>query len=260
MATVQAHTHVLESQPIRESLAHSDFDFADLKNGRVTIYLILPADRLDTTFTRWLRLLIQQAITVNARNIEVKPAKSVLFLLDEMAALGRLEKVHQAFGLMRGFGMQLWGIVQDLSQLEENYGKGWQSFMANSGVLQYFGSRDEKTASYFSKLTGMATVQDTGWSFARGTSSSSGLQGGSSGSSTTETWTYSDKQRSLAFPDELMRLNGRSQLLIIENMNPIAADKTLWDEDGDLSSRGFNLHEAARGANDDAPELRSAAE
>ncbi|MDQ7079022.1 MAG: type IV secretory system conjugative DNA transfer family protein [Robiginitomaculum sp.] len=73
-----------------------------------TIYLVLPSDGLNA-FSRWLRLLIQQAITVNARNIELKPAKPVLFLLDEMPALGRLSMVEQAYGLMAGFGIQLWG-------------------------------------------------------------------------------------------------------------------------------------------------------
>ena len=39
-------------------------------------------------------------------------------MLDEMSALGRLAMVEPANGLMTGFGMQLWGVVQDLSQLE----------------------------------------------------------------------------------------------------------------------------------------------
>ena len=61
--------------------------------------------------------------------------------------------------LMAGFGMQLWGIVQDLSQLERIYAQGWQTFIGNSGVLQYFGSRDLKTAEYFSKLCGVTTIE-----------------------------------------------------------------------------------------------------
>ena len=124
----------------------------------MTVYLVLPADRLET-FGRWLRLLVQQAITVNARNIEAKPDKPILFLLDEMAALGRLTMVEQAFSLMAGFGMQLWGIVQDLSQLDRIYDKGWETFIGNSGVLQYFGSRDHKTAEYFSKLCGVKPLK-----------------------------------------------------------------------------------------------------
>ena len=115
-ASAQAHTHFLDSPRIRASLAASDFQFEDLKAKKLTVYLILPADRL-STFNRWLRLLIQQAITVNARNIGEKPAKPILFMLDEMPTLGRLPSVEQAYGLMAGFGMQLWGIVQDLSQL-----------------------------------------------------------------------------------------------------------------------------------------------
>ena len=83
-------------------------------------------------------MLIQQAITVNAHNIDEKPEKPVLFILDEMAALGKLIMIELAYGLMAGFGIQFWGIVQDFSQLESLYGKGWQSFVANTGMINYF--------------------------------------------------------------------------------------------------------------------------
>ena len=46
----------------------------------------------------------------------------MLFLLDEFAALGRLEPVERAMGLMAGYGMQLWSILQDLHQLRATYG------------------------------------------------------------------------------------------------------------------------------------------
>lgn len=78
LATLQSQTHFLDSPRMRESLSRSDFSFGDLKTKPMTIYLVLPSDKLDT-FGRWLRLLIQQAITANARDIETKPAHSVLF-------------------------------------------------------------------------------------------------------------------------------------------------------------------------------------
>jgi type IV secretion system protein VirD4 len=112
LASAQAQTHFMDSGRIRECLSSSDFKFEDLKTEAMTIYLVLPSDRLNA-FGRWLRLMIQQAITVNARNIEVKPVRPVLFLLDEMPALGRLTMVEQAYGLMAGYGIQMWGIVQD---------------------------------------------------------------------------------------------------------------------------------------------------
>jgi len=253
LASLQSHTHFLDSPRIRESLSVSDFRFEDLKTSRMTVYLVLPADRLDT-FGRWLRLLVQQAITVNARNVEVKPAKPILFLLDEMAALGRLTMVEQAFGLMAGFGMQLWGIVQDLSQLDRIYDKGWETFIGNSGVLQYFGSRDQKTAEYFSKLCGVTTVpkfsltRAIAEAFGRSWSSTSGGQGsGSSTRGSNSSTTYSDSatldvvQRHLAFPDELMVLRDNKQLVMIENFNPIPAKKVVWHQDEKLKALGINI-------------------
>lgn len=232
LATAQSHTNVLDSPRILDSLSGSDLSFADLKAKPSTVFLILPADRLDT-YGRWLRLLVQQAILVNARNIDAAPARPILFLLDEMAALGRLSMVEQAFGLMAGFGMQLWGIVQDLSQLRRLYGDGWETFIGNSGVLQYFGSRDRMTAEYFSALCGVSTV----WNISTAVSTAMGGGGGGSESRTT-----SSAQRALAFPDELMTLRQDRQLLLIESGYPIMARKTLWYADPELRSLGNNLH------------------
>ena len=244
LSSLQSHTHFLDSPAIRESLSKSDLRFEDLKKKKMTVYLVLPADRIDA-FGRWLRLLIQQAITVNARNIETKPEKPILFILDEMAALNRLTMVEQAYGLMAGFGMQLWGIVQDLSQLEKIYGKGWETFIGNSGVLQYFGSRDHKTAEYFSKLCGVTTIVKFSITnaIARAFSSSTGQGGGNSSSSTThsDSTTLDVAQRSLAYPDELMVLRDNKQLILIENFNPIPGKKVTWYDDADLKTLGKNL-------------------
>jgi len=238
----------------------SDFRFEDLKSKKMTVYLVLPADRLEP-FKRWLRLLIQQALTVNARNIAIRPDKSVLFLLDEMPALGHLTMVEQAFGLMAGFGIQLWGICQDIPQLTRAYGASWESFVGNSGVLQYFGSRDYKTADYFSKLCGVTTVQKvsfahaigralswvTGHSSSYSSAGSTSSSSSSSSSSVNESWTYTEDlaQRQLIFPDELMILRDNRQLLIIENCNPINPDngrKIVWHADQRFSDLGVNLH------------------
>ena len=46
LASVQAETHFPDSARILESLSVSDFKFEDLKTTPMTIYLVLPADRL----------------------------------------------------------------------------------------------------------------------------------------------------------------------------------------------------------------------
>jgi type IV secretion system protein VirD4 len=236
LSSAQAQTHFLDSPILRASLSRSDFRFEDLKEKPTTVYLVLPADRLEP-FGRWLRLLIQQAITVTARNITVRPARPILFMLDEMAALGRLTMVEQAYGLMAGFGMQLWGIVQDLSQLHRVYGDGWQTFIGNSGVLQYFGSRDKMTAEYFSDLCGVSTVQTLSSSISRAFSSSA--QGGSS--SVTTSHNHGETQRKLIMPDELMRVASSVQLLLVENLDPIGGWKSNWFDDARFRGLGVNL-------------------
>jgi type IV secretion system protein VirD4 len=210
----------------------------------MTVYLILPADRLQT-FNRWLRLLIQQAIMVNARNITQKPENPILFMLDEMPALGRLPSIEQAYSLMAGFGMQLWGIVQDLSQLARVYGEtGWQTFISNSGVIQYFGSRDKMTAEYFSSLCGVSTIEvhNISWAIGKAISAATGSAGGGTNSSWTRTNGVNEAQRQLAYPDELMVLKENQEIIFVENLDPIAAEKVVWYKDAELRQLGVNLH------------------
>ncbi|MCV6576794.1 MAG: type IV secretory system conjugative DNA transfer family protein [Cohaesibacter sp.] len=244
MATLQSQTHFLDSPRVRDSLIKSDFSFADLKTKSMTIYLVIPSDKLDS-HGRALRLFIQQALMINARNIEIQPERPVLFILDELPALGYLSMVEKAFGLMAGYGIQIWAIAQDYSQLKRIYRDGWETFISNAGVIQYFGSRDKFTAEYFSSLCGVKTV----WSFSSaigktfGRSTSSGQSASTSESvSDSETAAYTTAQRQLAYPDQLMRMDKGKQLLFVENMNPIIADKVPWFEDAELHDKGVNLH------------------
>ena len=138
--------------------------------------------------------------------------------------------------------MQLYGVVQDLGQLKRIYGDGFETFIGNSGVIQYFGSRDRMTADYFSALCGETTVWNFSTAISRTFGSSSGKDGGSSSSGTGNTDTTAAAQRKLAYPDELMRLPHDKQVAFIENMNPIIATKVPWYEDNALKSKGVNLH------------------
>lgn len=236
LATAQANTHIFDSPRLRENLLASDFKFEDLKRNPTTIYLVLPADRL-STFGRWLRLMIQQAMLVNARDIATQPAKPVLFVLDEMAALGRLAMVEQAYGLMAGFGLQILGVVQDLSQLKRIYGDAYEGFIANSGVVSYYGSRDRITAEYMSALCGETTV----WSLTTAIARTFGRSQTGSSTSEATTDTTAATQRKLFYPDELMRLGAKRGLLFMGNLDPIIHSRQAWFDDPVLKPLGRNL-------------------
>ena len=230
ISTAQSNTHFLESPKITESLGTSDFRFADLKTGErpVTVYLVLPLDRL-STFNRWLRLIITSALIDLTRTPADPERPPVRVILDEFAALEKLTLIESAYATMAGLGVQLWAVTQDLSQLMRLYGdKGWQSFISNAGVFQYFGSRDFETAKYAEHLTGMTTLTKRSISFGKNWGSSRSARGGSSSSGGSETINHDDVQRPLAYADQMMTLDRDQQVLFIENRHPIMARKYWW--------------------------------
>lgn len=66
LSSAQRHTHLLDSPRMVAAMARSEFRFGDLRNGTATVFLVLPPDRL-AAYSRWLRLLVAQAIQELAR-------------------------------------------------------------------------------------------------------------------------------------------------------------------------------------------------
>ena len=134
-----------------------------LKLKPTTIYLCLPAMRMGT-HARWLRLMIFLALTVMERTPE-KPKEPVLFVLDEFPVLGHMQPIETAAGLMAGYGVKLWTIVQNLGQLKQHYDKSWETFFANAGVVTGFGVIDQESQRALSAKLGklrMTTQVPTG--------------------------------------------------------------------------------------------------
>jgi type IV secretion system protein VirD4 len=85
---------------------------------------------------------------------EEKPPVPVLFVLDEFPVLGHIEAIETAAGLMAGFGVKLWTIIQNVGQLKRHYEKSWETFVANSGMLTAFGVADQESLVELSKKLG----------------------------------------------------------------------------------------------------------
>ncbi|HML42904.1 MAG TPA: type IV secretory system conjugative DNA transfer family protein [Hyphomicrobium zavarzinii] len=217
LSAAQRHTHFLDSPRMVAVLGRSDFRFADLKHRNVSVFLVLPPDRL-STYSRWLRLIVSQSLTDMARD-PAKPAAPVLYLLDEFAALGHLAPVERAMGLMAGYGVQLWPILQDVHQLRATYGQRAGTFLSNAGVLQVFGVNDHDSARLVSDLLGQETVVFQTMSRA--------LDSEKSGISYGEQHTA----RPLLTPDEVRNLPQHLELLFLAGKRPIVAGKLAYYAD-----------------------------
>jgi type IV secretion system protein VirD4 len=159
VSTAISQTSFLDDPAIAASLEASDFDFADLKTKRMTVYLILPA-RFLSAHARWLRLMVVSTLDT----LTMTPAGDgfpVLLLLDEFAQLGHLSAVENAMGMAAGYGIQLWCILQDLNQAKNIYGDRHETFLANAGIVQIFTPNDLTTADYFSKRSGLRSVRSS---------------------------------------------------------------------------------------------------
>lgn len=217
LTTLHRSLNLLNSPALSSILQKSDVDFYNLKDQPTTVYLTLPANRLHT-HSLWLRLMLSSIIN------QLSDARSspypVLFLIDECATLGRLEILETAVGLMRGYGMKMWLIFQDLPQLQGIYKERWSSFISNSGIKQFFNVNDTITADFVSSYLDKQTIYTRSESI-----SAHGQLPGSS---------YAAIGRPLLFPDEVRRMDKKSQILFYEGLRPVHAKKVRYFENDEL--------------------------
>ena len=153
ISTAVEQTAFLDSKPMRDHFAASDFaTLRALKRRRTTIYLVLPASRMATHF-RWFRLIITQAMAA-LENEPLNGRDPVLFVLEEFPQLGHMRQLEAAAGLMAGYDVKLWAVIQDLSQLRSQYPNSWETFLGNAGIVEAFGNTDGTTLEYLSKRLG----------------------------------------------------------------------------------------------------------
>ena len=231
------HTEFLDSPLIEDALGEltdrGSYNLRNLKtNGNVAIYMILPPHYL-ARYVRVLRLWVTMAMAAMTRTKD-KPADGcpVLFMLDEMAQLGTLDMMRQAVSLLAGYGMSIWMVWQDLSQLKMLYEHDWPSFIANAKIQQFFGINDHETAKFVSEMLGAATVSVE--TKAKGTS---GHRLAPINLQSNQSTTLSEVQRNLLNPDEVRRLNRKSMLMFVQGIPPILTERLTYYEDSMFTGR-----------------------
>ncbi|WP_428409085.1 type IV secretory system conjugative DNA transfer family protein [Hyphococcus sp.] len=222
LSTAIVQTDFLDSPAMAKVLSHSDFTLADIKNTPCTIYLSLPAGRMGT-HSRWLRLMIALTIEAMERN-RARPEHPALIIMDEFHVLGPMSVIERAAGLIAGFGVRLWPVLQDLTQLKRDYPESWETFLGNAGLTQWFGLNDLTTLEYLSKRLGQTTLE----SVSQGEISMAQAANGYSGKSTTRQ--VVDLMSAEEIGRYFSRQSGR-QLVLWPGTDPIALSRTDYDRD-----------------------------
>ena len=119
--------------PLAAVTESSNFDPADMRHERITLYLIGDSDRQEACAS-WLSLTVSAIVNTCAQ--EPGPT-TVTFLIDELANLPYMAVIPKALTLYAGKGVQLWGLCQGRAALRS---KGYNdhtisNFESQSGVL-----------------------------------------------------------------------------------------------------------------------------
>lgn len=198
VAEAQSFLTLYSDPVIGANVRSSDFDLADLRNGRTSLYLVVqPAHKKRLrTLTR---LILTQILLALMDTHEHVTEPRVLIMLEEVAEIGALDIIATALGLGRGYGLKVYLIAQDLSQLETAWGSKSKTLIANCAIRIASAPNDVATAELLSKMCGMMTVRHTIRNY-----SGSRLSVLLPHMMTTE----QDTQRPLVTPDEVMRIPG----------------------------------------------------
>lgn len=157
-ATAVAQLAFLEVGGIADFLSGNDFDFGDLRKEPMTIYCMIPPDKLDT-YNRFTRLMVQCFFNKMAQSPTALD-RPVLALLDEQAKLRYMEIIETSVALLRGYKVRVWSIFQDINQIKSIYKDAWETFISNAGVVQVMTPNDATTAEYISKRIGNETITE----------------------------------------------------------------------------------------------------
>lgn len=208
--------------------SRSDWRIADLVDiaSPTNLYLVVPPSDINRT-KPLIRLILNQIGRRLTEELRPASRQRLLLMLDEFAALGRLDFFESALAFMAGYGIRSVLIAQSLNQIEKAYGAN-NSILDNCHVRVTFATNDERTARRISDALGTATEQRDQKNFA-GHRLSPWL--------THLMVSRSETARPLLTPGEIMQLPPSDAIVMVSGFPPIRAKKVRYFEDQRLQER-----------------------
>lgn len=205
----------------------NDFDLRELRKERMTIYLGIAPGSLDR-LGRLLNLFFQQVLELNTRELPAQNPElkfQTLLLMDEFAALGRVNTLMKGLTFSAGYGLRLLPIIQSPAQIRDIYGHdAAETFMDNHALRVIFTPKSNKDAKEISEMLGDTTVS--------GKTKSRNVAGRES-----KSVSVSDQRRALLLPQELRSLGRDKQIIILENCPPILCHKVRYYQEKTFKAR-----------------------
>ncbi|WP_299960846.1 type IV secretory system conjugative DNA transfer family protein [uncultured Roseobacter sp.] len=216
-STITANLGLFANPMLDRATSASDFDFADLRKRRMSIYVGITPNNLGR-LGPLLNLFFQSCVDANMQELpETNPAlkHKVLLCMDEFAAVGELPSFKRGIGYFAGYGLTVLTIIQTPAQLSDIYGTdGAAAYMDNAGVEIVFTPKSLKEARNLSERFGTHAMESSSTSKSKHLIDSKGT-----------TVSISEQKRALMMPQELLAMDQSKVLVIIAGHPPVKANK-----------------------------------
>jgi type IV secretion system protein VirD4 len=165
LSTAISYLTLYRDPVVARNTSQSSFHIKDLMNDDrpVSLYFVVkPVDK--DRLRPFVRLFITQVIRRLADEMKFKDGQQIknykhrlLLMLDEFPSLGRLQIFEEAIGFIAGYGLKVYLITQDISQLHKIYGRE-DVISSNCHVQIAYATSNIETAKHLSEASGVTTI------------------------------------------------------------------------------------------------------
>jgi len=251
LSTAMSFLGLYRDPTVAEVTSRCDWRIADLISAEhpVSLYLVVPPSDISRT-KPLIRLILNQIgrrLTESLYGSDgIARRHTLLLMLDEFPALGRLDFFESALAFMAGYGLRAFLIAQSLNQIDKAYGQN-HSILDNCHVRITFATNDERTAKRISEALGTATELRAQRNYA---------------GHRLAPWlghlmvSRQETARPLLTPGEVMQLPPDEAVVMVSGHPPIKAAKLRYYQERNFSSRVLKPPVLAEGAYADRPPSR----
>jgi type IV secretion system protein VirD4 len=153
---------------------HDELNLLELGQKKVALFAIIPDN--NSTMNFLVGMLYTQLFQELSRMADKSPGRRlpqhVHFLLDEFANVAMPSEFDKVVATVRSREISLSIILQNVTQLKDNFQREWESILGNCDSFLYLGGNEEVTFKYISGMLGKETISVSSVSRSRGRSGS----------------------------------------------------------------------------------------
>jgi type IV secretion system protein VirD4 len=239
--TVFSKMRLFEDPNIAYVTGCSDFKLQDFYDSEapLSLYLTVPFSditRIAPVFKLLINFILNKFSRGEATYGELKLKNRILFLLDEFPVLGAFPFLSKTLGILAGYGINFYIVVQALNQIVDLYGQH-HTFLDNCKTVCVYAPGKIEDAKIFTEMIGKESVvkESLSASGSRYAVAFNNLNASSQ-----------EVARELMNPDELMKLPPTEALILNQGMPAYIAKKVVYYMDRRFKDKAYSRQEVKR--------------